>query len=68
MADKDVKLMTELRRVAESHRRTGEPRTADLLERAAQRIGELIWRKTTREETEEITRNALSAGAPQEVK
>jgi hypothetical protein len=61
MADKDVKLMGELRQFAASHLKNGEPRTADLLERAARRIAELCWRKTTHEETAEITRAVLSA-------
>lgn len=37
----ESKLIVALRRTAASHRRTGEPRTADLLERAAAKIAKL---------------------------
>jgi hypothetical protein len=61
MADKDIKLIGELRQFAASHIKNGEPRTADLLERAARRITELCWRRSTPEETAAIKR-AITAG------
>ena len=42
MNDAESKLIREMRTVAASHRRDGERRTADLLERAAEKIERLL--------------------------